>query len=148
MSLFSPFFEVERIERRSNEILWLWEQDQTKPITLYLSSQGGDAVVAAAFRNTIKLNKVDLHVVVVGEAHSAALIILSAGTKRVAWKGARFFFHDLATRPPGGQRTIALTLLVDLDGERLAAVGMILGDGFSSECGNSQQSENDAHRMI
>ena len=103
-------FDQALIERKLGEIIHLRDEDSEKPITLFLSVVGGDAVAAIAFHNCVKLLKVNLRVVVVGEAYSAGIMVLCAGTSRAAWRGAKFFFHDLARSLSGPQTATHMAL--------------------------------------
>jgi len=123
-------FDQAKLERTFVDIQRIWYQDSTTPVKLLLSSPGGDAFAAISFRNAIKLDGILLHVVVVGEAHSAAITILCSGVKRSAQRGAQFFFHPLEVVVAGSrykrvELQVYIGTLDNIDGDDTAIIAGI-----------------------
>ena len=63
-------------------------------VPIELSSIGGDAYVALAFYDKIISSKHEIHITVRGLVASAAILILTAGTKRVGTSSSWFMVHE------------------------------------------------------
>jgi ATP-dependent Clp protease protease subunit len=79
-------------------LLYLDSQSHTKPIKLYINSPGGE-IHAGLFTiyDTMNYIAAPVHTVCIGEAYSAASMILSAGEKgeRVAFPNAHIMIHEV-----------------------------------------------------
>jgi ATP-dependent Clp protease protease subunit len=82
----------------SATLLWLDNQDHDKEISLYLNSPGG-LVHSGLFTiiDTMNYIKAPVKTVCIGEAYSAAALILSNGTKgrRLAFENSNIMIHDI-----------------------------------------------------
>ena len=67
--------------------------DETDQYVLYLNSSGGDPNLAVAFFNFVNYNEINLRVVVIGEASSAAVVVLCAGVDRICSADSIFLLH-------------------------------------------------------
>lgn len=63
------------------------------PITVVLSTYGGDADIALGIYDLIKNNARPVHVCAIGPCMSAGSIILQAGRRRVSLPSTTFLFH-------------------------------------------------------
>jgi ATP-dependent Clp protease protease subunit len=82
------------------QLIHLEGEDPTKDINLYINSPGGSVTSALAIYDTIEFIKPDVTTICMGQAASAAAILLAAGTKgkRFALPHARILIHQ----PHGG----------------------------------------------
>ncbi len=82
------------------QLIHLEGEDPAKDINLYINSPGGSVTSALAIYDTIEFIKPDVTTIYMGQAASAAAILLAAGTKgkRFALPHARILIHQ----PHGG----------------------------------------------
>jgi ATP-dependent Clp protease protease subunit len=82
------------------QLLHLEAEDPDRDINLYINSPGGDMTALFAIYDTMEFVKPDLSTMCVGQAASAAAVLLAAGTagKRYALPNARILIHQ----PHGG----------------------------------------------
>jgi ATP-dependent Clp protease protease subunit len=82
------------------QLLHLESEDPDKDISIYINSPGGDITGLFAIYDTMQYIKPDLQTICVGQAASAAAVLLAAGTKgkRFALPHARILIHQ----PHGG----------------------------------------------
>jgi ATP-dependent Clp protease protease subunit len=78
-------------------LLLLDKQSINDEIVIYISSQGGDVGGLMAIYDTFQSIQAPIRTVCIGEACSAAAIILTAGSKglRSAYKNSRIMIHDI-----------------------------------------------------
>lgn len=71
--------------------------ENKKPITLYLNTPGGSVVDGLAMYDMIKSinSKVPVNIIANGACMSMGMIILQAGTKRLATPNTHFMLHEL-----------------------------------------------------
>lgn len=75
-----------------------------KKLKLIISSPGGDVDSAIRIYAYLKALSIEIETIALSQIDSAANIIYSAGSKRVAIKGCRFFLHE-GTFTTGAQTT-------------------------------------------
>lgn len=82
------------------QLLFLEKEDPDKDIDLYINSPGGIATAGLAIYDTVQILKPDVSTICVGQAASAAALLLAAGTKgkRFALPYSRVLIHQ----PLGG----------------------------------------------
>ncbi len=82
------------------QLLHLEADDPEKDVRLYINSPGGDMTALFAVYDTMKVLRCDVSTVCIGQASSAAAVILAGGThgKRFALPNARVLIHQ----PHGG----------------------------------------------
>ena len=87
-------------DRVTASLLYLASQDPNKDIKLYINSPGGSVSGTLAIYDTMQYVKCDVQTICIGQAASAAAIILAAGTKgkRFALPNAEVMIHQ----PLGG----------------------------------------------
>lgn len=80
------------------QLLVLEAQDPESEITLYINSPGGSFTAMTALYDTMQFVKPDIQTVCLGQAASAAAVLLAAGTKgkRLALPNARILIHQPA----------------------------------------------------
>ncbi|HJE51486.1 MAG TPA: ATP-dependent Clp protease proteolytic subunit [Tessaracoccus flavescens] len=87
------------------QLLCLQSMDSERPISMYINSPGGSFTALTAIYDTMRYIKPDISTVCLGQAASAAAVILAAGTKgkRFALPNSRILIHQPATEGGYGQ---------------------------------------------
>ena len=87
------------------QLLCLQSMDPERPIYLYLNSPGGSFTALTAIYDTMRYIKPEVHTICLGQAASAAAVLLAAGTKgkRLALPNSRILIHQPATEGGYGQ---------------------------------------------
>lgn len=85
------------------QLLVLESQDPDRDITLYINSPGGSFTAMTAIYDTMQYIKPEIQTVCLGQAASAAAVLLAAGTpgKRLALPNARVLIHQPAMEGSG-----------------------------------------------
>lgn len=96
------------------QLLVLESMDSDRDITIYINSPGGSMTAMAAIYDTMQFIAPDIQTVCLGQASSAAAIILAGGTpgKRLALPNSRVMIHQPST---GGQRGQASDIRIAAD---------------------------------
>ncbi|GAB3189825.1 ATP-dependent Clp protease proteolytic subunit [Nesterenkonia suensis] len=96
------------------QLLVLESMDSERDITLYINSPGGSFTAMTAIYDTMQFIRPHVQTVCLGQAASAAAVLLAAGTpgKRLALPNARVLIHQPAM---GGQRGTATDLAIQAD---------------------------------
>jgi ATP-dependent Clp protease protease subunit len=84
------------------QLLWLEAESATKDVNLYINSPGGDMTALFAIHDTMQCLRPDVATICVGQAASAAAVLLAAGAKgkRAVLPNARVLIHQ----PHGGMQ--------------------------------------------
>ncbi|MGA2666538.1 MAG: ATP-dependent Clp endopeptidase proteolytic subunit ClpP [Patescibacteria group bacterium] len=79
------------------QLLFLESEDPKKDISVYINSPGGVVSAGMAIYDTIQYIKPDVETICIGQAASAAAVLLAAGTKgkRYALPNARVMIHQV-----------------------------------------------------
>ena len=87
------------------QLMVLESVDPDRDITIYINSPGGSFTALTAIYDTMKFIKPDVQTVCIGQAASAAAILLAAGTpgKRLALPNSRILIHQPYTEGTYGQ---------------------------------------------
>lgn len=87
------------------QLLVLESQDPDRDITMYINSPGGSFTSLMAIYDTMQYVRPDVQTVCLGQAASAAAVILAAGApgKRAALPNSRVLIHQPATQGAQGQ---------------------------------------------
>jgi ATP-dependent Clp protease, protease subunit len=90
------------------QLIHLESEDPDKDINLYINSPGGDITSLFAVYDTMKYIKSDVSTIVMGQAASAAAVLLAAGAKgkRYALPHSRILIHQ----PHGGAQGQAVDI--------------------------------------
>ena len=86
------------------QLLVLESQDPDRDITLYINSPGGSFTAMTAIYDTMQYIKPEITTVCLGQAASAAAVLLAAGSpgKRLALPNAQILIHQPAMGGEGG----------------------------------------------
>ncbi|MBN9106707.1 MAG: ATP-dependent Clp protease proteolytic subunit [Propionibacteriaceae bacterium] len=120
------------------QLLCLQSMDPERPISIYLNSPGGSFTALTAIYDTMRYIKPDVQTICLGQAASAAAVLLAAGTKgkRLALPNSRILIHQPATEGGYGQssdleiqareimriRTLMETMLAESTGQSMEKV--------------------------
>ena len=87
------------------QLLTLEGTDPDRDITMYINSPGGSFTAMTAIYDTMQYVRPDIQTVCLGQAASAAAVLLAAGTpgKRMALPNSRIIIHQPATEGGYGQ---------------------------------------------
>jgi ATP-dependent Clp protease protease subunit len=87
------------------QLLCLQSMDPDRDISIYINSPGGTFTALTAIYDTIRYLKPDVQTVCLGQAASAAAVLLAAGTpgKRLALPNSRILIHQPYTEGTYGQ---------------------------------------------
>jgi ATP-dependent Clp protease, protease subunit len=87
------------------QLLTLESTDPDRDITMYINSPGGSFTAMTAIYDTMQYIRPDVSTVCLGQAASAAAVLLSAGApgKRMALPNSRIIIHQPATEGGYGQ---------------------------------------------
>ncbi|MFI6942691.1 ATP-dependent Clp protease proteolytic subunit [Streptomyces sp. NPDC050418] len=87
------------------QLLCLESMDPDRDISIYINSPGGSFTALTAIYDTMQFVKPDIQTVCMGQAASAAAVLLAAGTagKRMALPNARVLIHQPYSETGRGQ---------------------------------------------
>jgi ATP-dependent Clp protease, protease subunit len=87
------------------QLICLESMDPDRDISLYINSPGGSITALTAIYDTMQFVKPDIQTVCMGQAASAAAVLLASGTpgKRLAVPHSRVIIHQPATEGGFGQ---------------------------------------------
>ncbi|ACY97106.1 Endopeptidase Clp [Thermomonospora curvata DSM 43183] len=87
------------------QLLTLESIDPDRDISMYINSPGGSFTAMMAIYDTMQYVRPDIQTVCIGQAASAAAVLLAAGTpgKRAALPNSRILIHQPATEGTYGQ---------------------------------------------
>ena len=87
------------------QLLTLEAIDPDRDITIYINSPGGSMTSMMAIYDTMQFVQPDIQICCIGQAASAAAVLLAAGTKgkRMALPNSRILIHQPATEGGYGQ---------------------------------------------
>ena len=87
------------------QLIVLESQDPDRDILMYINSPGGSFTAMTAIYDTMQYIRPDVQTFVIGQAASAAAVLLGAGAKgkRFALPNARILIHQPAVEGGGGQ---------------------------------------------
>lgn len=79
-----------------SQLLVLQSMDTERPVSIYLNSPGGSFTALTAIYDTMRYIKPDVQTICLGQAASAAAVILAAGAKgkRLALPNSRILIHQ------------------------------------------------------
>ncbi len=92
------------------QLLFLAAEDPKKEIKLYINSPGGSVTAALAIYDTMQHVLPDVATVCIGQAASAAAVLLAAGTtgKRMSLPNARVMIHQVMGGVEGQARDVEI----------------------------------------
>ncbi len=125
------------------QMLFLEVEDAKKDIKLYINSPGGLVTSGLAIYDTMQYIKPDISTICMGQAASAAALLLAAGTsgKRLSLPNANILIHQ----PMGGARGQATD--VGIQARQIIKIKDRLNDIFVKHTGQSKENiERDTDR--
>ena len=92
------------------QLLYCESENPKKEISMYINSPGGSVTAALAIYDTMQLVKPDITTVCIGQAASAAAVLLAAGTngKRMSLPNARVMIHQVMGGVEGQARDVEI----------------------------------------
>lgn len=99
------------------QLLVLESIDPESPITMYINSPGGSFTAMTAIYDTMQYVKPEIQTVCLGQAASAAAILLAGGTpgRRLALPNARVLIHQPAMQGAQGQASDIAIIADEID---------------------------------
>ena len=99
------------------QLLVLESIDPDSPITMYINSPGGSFTALTAIYDTMMYVKPQIQTVCLGQAASAAAVLLAAGSpgKRLALPNARILIHEPAMEGMQGQASDIAIVADEID---------------------------------
>ena len=94
-------FDEDSCNYLKKQLLWLMTHDEKKPVTIYISSYGGDVYDFLQIYGLLKRKKFHLTTIAVGKCMSAGAYLLMMGDTRRAYPGSRIMFHELTANSYG-----------------------------------------------
>jgi ATP-dependent Clp protease protease subunit len=115
------------------QLLHLESEDPDKDINLYINSPGGDITALFAIYDTMQYIKPDVSTIVMGQAASAAAVLLLAGThgKRYALPHSRVLLHQ----PHGGAQGQAVD--IEIQAKEILRYRRLLDELIAKHTGQS-----------
>jgi ATP-dependent Clp protease protease subunit len=116
------------------QLLCLQQMDADRDIEIYINSPGGSFTALTAIYDTMRYIKPDVRTVCLGQAASAAAVILAAGTKgkRLALPNARILIHQPATEGGYGQSSD-----IEIQAREILRIRSLMEEMLSSDTGKS-----------
>lgn len=92
------------------QLLFLDTENSSEDIKIYINSPGGSVTSAMALYDTIQHVKADVSTIVIGQAASAAAVLLASGTKgkRIALPNSRIMIHQVMGGMEGQQTDVEI----------------------------------------
>lgn len=118
------------------QLLVLESQDPDRDITMYINSPGGSFTALTAIYDTMQYIKPDITTVCLGQAASAAAVLLAAGTpgKRLALPNARILIHQPAMGGQGGGQASD----IEIQANEIMRMRTWLEDTLAAHCGRDR----------
>ncbi|HWH32346.1 MAG TPA: ATP-dependent Clp protease proteolytic subunit, partial [Egibacteraceae bacterium] len=117
------------------QLLHLEGEDPEKDIALYINSPGGSVTSALAILDTMEFIKPDVSTFCMGQAASAAAILLAAGTKgkRYALPHSRILIHQ----PHGGAEGQSVD--IEIQAREISRIRDLLDDILAEKTGQPKE---------
>jgi ATP-dependent Clp protease protease subunit len=115
------------------QLLHLESEDPEKDVNLYINSPGGDITALFAIYDTMQYIRPDVSTIVMGQAASAAAVLLLAGTKgkRFALPHSRVLLHQ----PHGGAQGQAVD--IEIQAKEILRYRRLLDELMAKHTGQS-----------
>ncbi len=116
------------------QLLCLQSMDADRDIEIYINSPGGSFTALTAIYDTMRYIKPDVRTVCLGQAASAAAVILAAGTKgkRLALPNSRILIHQPATEGGYGQSSD-----IEIQAREILRIRELMESMLASDTGKS-----------
>jgi ATP-dependent Clp protease protease subunit len=121
------------------QLLHLESEDPDKDINIYINSPGGVVTAALAMYDTMHFIKPDVSTICVGQAASAAALILASGAagKRYALANSRILIHQ----PSGGATGQAVD--IDIQAKEILRTRKVLDEILAKHTGQTVEKIHD-----
>ena len=121
------------------QLLTLEGTDPDRDITMYINSPGGSFTAMTAIYDTMQYVRPDIQTVCLGQAASAAAVLLAAGTpgKRMALPNSRIIIHQPATEGGYGQGSD-----IEIQAREIMRMRTQLEDMISRHCNRSRSTRS------
>ena len=118
------------------QLLCLQQMDADRDIEIYINSQGGSFTALTAIYDTMRYIKPDVRTVCLGQAASAAAVILAAGTKgkRLALPNSRILIHQPATEGGYGQSSD-----IEIQAREILRIRSLMEEMLATDTGKSTE---------
>jgi ATP-dependent Clp protease protease subunit len=126
------------------QLLCLESADPDREISMYINSPGGSFTALMAIYDTMQFIRPDIQTVCLGQAASAAAVLLAAGTpgRRLAVQNARILIHQPATEGTYGQVSD-----LEIQAAEISRIRKLLESTLAKHTGKSEeQVRNDIER--
>ena len=116
------------------QLLCLQQMDAERDIEIYINSPGGTFTALTAIYDTMRYIKPDVRTVCLGQAASAAAVILAAGTKgkRLALPNSRILIHQPATEGGYGQSSD-----IEIQAKEILRIRSLMEEMLATDTGKS-----------
>ena len=116
------------------QLLCLQQMDADRDIEIYINSPGGSFTALTAIYDTMRYIKPDVRTVCLGQAASAAAVILAAGTKgkRLALPNSRILIHQPATEGGYGQSSD-----IEIQAREILRIRSLMEDMLATDTGKT-----------
>jgi len=120
------------------QLIFLESEDSDRDVWLYINSPGGSLTALLAIYDTMHFIKPDICTLVIGQAASAAAVLLAAGTKgkRFALPNARVLIHQ----PHGGVEGQAID--IEIHAREVIRLRRLLDDLLATHTGQPVEKVN------
>jgi ATP-dependent Clp protease, protease subunit len=118
------------------QLLCLQQMDAERDIEIYINSPGGSFTALTAIYDTMRYIKPDVRTVCLGQAASAAAVILAAGTKgkRLALPNSRILIHQPATEGGYGQSSD-----IEIQAKEILRIRSLMEEMLASDTGKTTE---------
>jgi ATP-dependent Clp protease protease subunit len=118
------------------QLLCLQQMDAERDIEIYINSPGGSFTALTAIYDTMRYIKPDVRTVCLGQAASAAAVILAAGTKgkRLALPNSRILIHQPATEGGYGQSSD-----IEIQAKEILRIRSLMEEMLSTDTGKTPE---------
>jgi ATP-dependent Clp protease, protease subunit len=118
------------------QLLCLQQMDAERDIEIYINSPGGSFTALTAIYDTMNYIKPDVRTVCLGQAASAAAVILAAGTKgkRLALPSSRILIHQPATEGGYGQSSD-----IEIQAKEILRIRSLMEEMLARDTGKSPE---------
>ncbi len=118
------------------QLLCLESADPDREISMYINSPGGSFTALMAIYDTMQFIRPDIQTVCLGQAASAAAVLLAAGTpgRRLAVPNARILIHQPATEGTYGQ-----TSDLEIQAAEISRVRTLMESVLAKHTGKTQE---------
>ena len=125
------------------QLLCLQSMDPDRDIEIYINSPGGSFTALTAIYDTMRYIKPDIRTVCLGQAASAAAVILAAGTKgkRLALPNSRILIHQPATEGGYGQSSD-----IEIQAKEILRIRALMENMLATDTGRTHRAGQPRHR--